>query len=316
MTALGFDLALAALLILAALGAVAGRGLFRAVIFFIVYGVLVALAWARLGAVDVALAEAAIGAGLTGVLLLAAHGRLRREGLEADPGAGGQVFAALGGLGVALALGWAWFALPEPVMTTRAALEADLPRAGVGNPVTAVLLNFRSFDTLLESIVLLAALVALWMLARDEAWGERLGLPQHARPGGVLASFGRVLPPLGLLFGAFLVWSGADFNGGAFQGGTVLAAALLLAMMAGLAAAPRVGERMWQCALVVGPAVFIACGVAGGLLWGGFLVLPSALAKGLILVIETGLTISIAATLALLVIGPPEPASADGESAA
>ncbi len=314
--ALGFDLALAALLILAALGAVAGRGLFRAVILFIVYGVLVALAWARLGAVDVALAEAAIGAGLTGVLLLAAHGRLRREGLEADPGAGGQVFAALGGLGVALALGWAWFALPEPVMATRAALEADLPRAGVGNPVTAVLLNFRSFDTLLESIVLLAALVALWMLARDRAWGERLGLPQHARPGGVLASFGRVLPPLGLLFGAFLVWSGADFNGGAFQGGTVLAAALLLAMMAGLTAAPRIGERLWHGALVAGPAVFIACGVAGALLWGGLLVLPPAHAKGLILAIETGLTLSIAATLALLVIGPPEPAPADGESAA
>ena len=31
----------------------------------------------------------------------------------------------------------------------RAALEA-LPDSGVGNPVTAVLLNFRAFDTLLE----------------------------------------------------------------------------------------------------------------------------------------------------------------------
>jgi len=315
MMALSFDLALAALLIVSALAAVAGRGLFRAVIFFIIYGVLVALAWARLGAVDVALAEAAIGAGLTGVLLLAAHGRLRREGLEADPGAGGQGFAAIGGAGVALALGWAWFALPEPVMTTRAALNSALPDAGVGNPVTAVLLNFRSFDTLLESIVLLAALVALWMLARDGAWRQRLGLPQHARPGGVLASFGRVLPPLGLLFGAFLVWSGADDNGGAFQGGTVLAASLLLAMMAGLYLPPRIGERLWQSALVAGPLVFIACGVLGALIWGGFLVLPPAYAKGVILAIETGLTISIAATLALLVIGPPEQAHNSGGAA-
>lgn len=308
MMGLGFDLALAALLIISALAAVAGRGLFRAVIFFIVYGVLVALAWARLGAVDVALAEAAIGAGLTGVLLLAAHGRLRREGLEDDPGAGGQGFAAVGGAGVALALGWAWFALPAPVIATRAALDGALPDAGVGNPVTAVLLNFRSFDTLLESIVLLAALAAMWMLARDGAWGQRLGLPQHARPGGVLASFGRVLPPLGLLFGAFLVWSGADYNGGAFQGGTVIAAALLLAIMAGLYPAPRIGERVWQVALVVGPAVFIVCGMAGALVWGGFLVIAPSYAKGVILAIETGLTISIAATLALLVIGPPEPA--------
>lgn len=315
MMALSFDLALAALLIVSALAAVAGRGLFRAVIFFIVYGVLVALAWARLGAVDVALAEAAIGAGLTGVLLLAAHGRLRREGLEDDPGAGGRALAAIGGAGVALALGWAWFALPAPVTATRAALDSALPDAGVGNPVTAVLLNFRSFDTLLESIVLLAALVAMWMLARDGAWGERLGLPQHARPGGVLASFGRVLPPLGLLFGAFLVWSGADDNGGAFQGGTVIAAALLLAMMAGLYPAPKVGERLWQGALVVGPLVFIACGALGALVWGGFLVLPPDYAKGVILAIETGLTISIAATLALLVNGPPEQVRNSGSAA-
>ncbi|MGY6552519.1 MAG: hydrogenase subunit MbhD domain-containing protein [Erythrobacter sp.] len=306
--ALGFDLALYGLLLLAALAAVAGADLFRAVIFFIVYGVMVAIVWARVDAVDVALAEAAIGAGLTGVLLLAAHGRLRREGLDADPGASGQILAALAGGGVALALGWAWFALPEPVMTTRASLDAALPQAGVGNPVTAVLLNFRAWDTLLESIVLLAALAGLWMLARDDGWGERLGLPQHARPGGVLASFGRALPPLGLLFGAFLVWSGADYNGGAFQGGTVLAAALLLAMMAGLYPAPRIGARVWSAALVAGPAVFIACGVAGAVLWGGFLTLPPASAKLVILVIETGLTISIAATLALLVIGPPQEA--------
>ncbi|MGA7982284.1 MAG: DUF4040 domain-containing protein [Chromatiaceae bacterium] len=42
----------------------------RAVILFVVFGLLLALVWARLGAVDVALAEAAIGAGLSGALLL------------------------------------------------------------------------------------------------------------------------------------------------------------------------------------------------------------------------------------------------------
>lgn len=46
------------------------RDLFRAVVFFIAFGLLMALAWVRLHAPDVALAEAAIGAGLTGVLLL------------------------------------------------------------------------------------------------------------------------------------------------------------------------------------------------------------------------------------------------------
>lgn len=51
--------------------------LFRSIVFFICFGLLVTLVWVRLGAVDVAIAEAAIGAGLTGALLLAAWGRLR-----------------------------------------------------------------------------------------------------------------------------------------------------------------------------------------------------------------------------------------------
>jgi uncharacterized MnhB-related membrane protein len=74
---LALDAALCALILGVALAVVAGRGVFRAVVFFIVYGLLAAVAWVRLDAVNVALAEAAIGAGLTGVLLLAAHGRLR-----------------------------------------------------------------------------------------------------------------------------------------------------------------------------------------------------------------------------------------------
>jgi energy-converting hydrogenase B subunit D len=52
---------------------------FHAVVLFIVFGLLMALAWARLGAPDIALAEAAIGAGLTGALLLDAVGHLRAK---------------------------------------------------------------------------------------------------------------------------------------------------------------------------------------------------------------------------------------------
>ena len=52
--------------------------LFKAVVLFVAFGLLMALAWVRLDAPDVALAEAAIGAGLTGALLLAALGRLKR----------------------------------------------------------------------------------------------------------------------------------------------------------------------------------------------------------------------------------------------
>ncbi len=71
-----FDVLLAASLLWSAVRAISAAELFRAVVMFIVFGLLMALAWARLGAPDVALAEAAIGAGLTGALLLDAVGHL------------------------------------------------------------------------------------------------------------------------------------------------------------------------------------------------------------------------------------------------
>lgn len=57
-------------LLLTAVGVLWSRDLFRAVVVFIAFGLLMALAWVRLQAPDIALAEVAIGAGLTGVLLL------------------------------------------------------------------------------------------------------------------------------------------------------------------------------------------------------------------------------------------------------
>lgn len=80
MTGLAFDLMLVAAMLWSALRALTVRDLFRAVVLFIVFGLLMALAWARLGAPDVALAEAAIGAGLSGALMLDTFGHERSAG--------------------------------------------------------------------------------------------------------------------------------------------------------------------------------------------------------------------------------------------
>ncbi|MGF1548168.1 MAG: Na(+)/H(+) antiporter subunit B [Thiotrichales bacterium] len=83
-----FDGLLALALIVTAWRSLAASDLFRAAVLFIVFGLLMALAWARLDAPDIALAEAAIGAGLTGALLLDAVGHLRarrrRRGVNSD----------------------------------------------------------------------------------------------------------------------------------------------------------------------------------------------------------------------------------------
>lgn len=79
MAAFVFDLLLVAALLLSAWRALVAPAIDRAVVLFIVFGLLMTLAWARLSAPDIALAEAAIGAGLTGALLLDALGALGRR---------------------------------------------------------------------------------------------------------------------------------------------------------------------------------------------------------------------------------------------
>jgi len=81
---LAFDLMLATGLLVSGWRALATPRIDQAIVLFIVFGLLMTLAWARLSAPDIALAEAAIGAGLTGALLLDAWGALKRRSDEQD----------------------------------------------------------------------------------------------------------------------------------------------------------------------------------------------------------------------------------------
>lgn len=74
-----FDLLLAVALLWSGGRSLSVDRLDRAIVLFIAFGLLMALAWARLAAPDIGLAEAAIGAGLTGALLLDAYGALKRR---------------------------------------------------------------------------------------------------------------------------------------------------------------------------------------------------------------------------------------------
>jgi uncharacterized MnhB-related membrane protein len=83
-----FDVVLAAGLVAAAWGALFSHLMIRAVVLFLAFGVLMVIAWVRLNAPDLGLAEAAIGMGVTGILLLDALARLvaaeeRRSGDDA-----------------------------------------------------------------------------------------------------------------------------------------------------------------------------------------------------------------------------------------
>ena len=303
--ALAVDFGLALLVLAVAGWTITVRDTFAAVIGFVAYGLLLALIWVRLAAPDVALTEAAIGSGLTGLLLLGAAARLRAiETPATAPGAALRLVA--GGLCVLVAVGLAALVLllPDPAPTLAPAAVAHLPATGLGNPVTGVLIAYRAIDTLLEAVVLLPALIGVWSLATDRCWG---GAPilRYPRQDGALTLLAQVLPPFGIILGIYLCWNGADEPGGAFQGGAVLAAMWALILLAGLADAPPVSRRWLRVLLVAGSAVFLAVGLAGIWIAEAFLAYPAGYAKPLILIIEVVLTLSVAVALGLLIAGPP-----------
>ena len=132
------------------------------------------------------------------------------------------------------------------------------------------------------------------------------GPQRPARADDALVFLARLLPPVGIVIGVYLLWVGKDEPGGAFQGGALLAAMWLLAMMAGLAEAPPTSRRWLRLVLVSGPVVFLAIGLAGVALAGAFLAYPKTYATALIIVIEVVLTLSIAGVMGLLVARPPD----------
>jgi multisubunit Na+/H+ antiporter MnhB subunit len=306
---LAFDIGLAAVVLAVAAWTLRARETTAAVIGFVTYGLLLTFVWVRLAAVDVALTEAAIGSGLTGVLLLTAAARLRpTEALarREQPGAVLRVVAGFLCVSVFAGLAGIVLSLPEPGPTLAPQASANLGATGLGNAVTAVLLSFRAIDTLLETVVLLLALLGVWSLAPDRAWGGRPGPQRNVQRDGVLVFLAQLLPPVGIVVAVHLFWVGADAPGGKFQGATILAAMWLLVMMAGLTDAPPISRAWLRIGLVAGPLVFIAIGLAGAVTAGAFLAYPDGYAKPLIIVIELALMPTLALILALLLVGAPQ----------
>jgi len=203
----------------------------------------------------------------------------------------GVILSALA-LGAALAS--AILDLPMPGRELPGAVVANLADSGVAHPVTAVLLNFRGYDTLLEVAVLLLALLGIWAASP----GQGGAVASAVYPAGpVLQTLARLAVPLMILTAGYLLWAGAHRPGGAFQAGAVLAAAAVLLHLAGLLPAWASPGFLLRLGLVGGLLAFLA--VAAAVLGQGALLrYPADHAGALILLIEAGLTISLGLILA------------------
>ena len=276
-----FALFLLTLLVITAVAVIQTENLFVAVMLTSIFSLLMAANFFILDAADVALTEAAVGAGITTVIFLSA---LALTGEQEKPRPGGRTIA-LGTVGVlAVLIIYATFDKPRlgdpdaPVHQHVAPwyLEKTPEYIDIPNVVTAILGSFRGYDTLGEVFVVFAACIGVLFIlsvrpARpvEQRSEESSGLRHHLIPQVV----GRLLVPFIVLFGLYVQFHGEYGPGGGFQAGAIIATGVILyALLEGEAEALRAVPRSVLLGMVVGGALLYgAVGVTCMLMGGAFL---------------------------------------------
>lgn len=354
---LDFALAAAALFTMAiALGAVPPRrgtpsAQMTQVMGFLLLGVIATLIWLRLGSVDVALAEAGLGGGLLGAVLVCCAVGARKHTPNPEPNVSPQAnadaqvgeetqasadappsgkapsrqktrprtalwrsaLAWICGAVLVVVLAAVWLRVDQRLPTWSAPVQQQLPETGVEHGVTAVLLAFRAYDTLLESAVLMLAGLAVLALdpsrKHHRARRRTTSLPDNAASPRISSVWwaGRLIAPVLLLVALWLLFAGSSDSGGAFQSGAVLTAMLILLHATGT---PLGKLTRWLPGLMVtGVAAFLLAALLGPLSSAAWFSLQPEWSFAVILTVEVLLTVGIAAALytIFLQLGLPSP---------
>jgi len=311
-----FGIFLLTLLLITAVAIVRSRNLFTCVMLSGIFSLLMAANFFILDAADVALTEAAVGAGISSVLLLSALALTPPQERTDNPNR--------------------WFAVVITTLTTLVVVYATFEKPRLGDPeapvhqhvapwylektpelidiptvVTAVLGSFRAFDTLGEVIVVLTAGIGvLFLLGLPGAVGDRK--PEDLATGRSYLSHhlipqvvGRLIIPFILLFALYVQFHGEYSPGGGFQAGAIFAAGLILyALIEGEREALAViSPRLLMWMMAGGALIYGSVGILTMLLGGNFLeygVLSSDPVKGQqwgIIAIELGVGISVAGVM-------------------
>lgn len=202
------------------------------------------------------------------------------------------VFIALIFVGLTLAI----VALPPAASGLLEEVNAGLARTGSRSSVTATLLDFRGYDTLLELAVLLLAVTAIRALGRGD-------LPRTRPVDEVLTQFSRMLLPFMILVAGYLLMAGLGAAGGAFQAGAILAAAGVLLVLAGRPIPLPVNGLFARLGLVLGLAVFVIVGLACMQTGSAFLDYPELGGTYVLLLVEIGVLVAVALSLLEMFMG-------------
>jgi multicomponent Na+:H+ antiporter subunit B len=131
---------------------------------------------------------------------------------------------------------------------------------GASNIVTSVVVTYRGLDTLGEVTILFAAsaVVALLMKLNGEKSGARKDGSELLKTGAEL------LTPLMILFGIYVFFNGHLTPGGGFQGGAIIASAVVLFVLAN--PNEKVSHSLFSVIESISGVTYVALGAIGALL--------------------------------------------------
>lgn len=180
------DIILLLFIVVCAVAAIFMKDLLSSVMVLGAFSFLMAVEWTVLNAVDVAFTEAAVGAGITSVLMIASISRTGRYEDDYDQYNSKKtvqrkslrsriipifVVVITGAVLVYGTIDMPDFEDPNAPINKHVAplyIERSKPDTGSDNMVTSILANYRGYDTLGETTVIFAAGMCLIMLLRRE----------------------------------------------------------------------------------------------------------------------------------------------------
>ncbi|MBA1272454.1 monovalent cation/H+ antiporter subunit A [Stutzerimonas azotifigens] len=225
-------------------------------------GLMVALAFARFSAPDLALTQLSVEVVTIILLMLALYFMPARTPVETSSLRGFRDLVLAGASGTMVGL-LAYAVMTRPYDSIASFfLENSVSGGGGTNVVNVILVDFRGFDTLGEIAVLAIAAVGIYAMLRG------LGLPHPERDYGgrpwssdrhpmILSTLSRALLPMALLISVFIFLRGHNLPGGGFIAGLVTAVALILQYLSNGVAWTQERQPLSYHA-IAGAGVFIA----------------------------------------------------------
>ena len=277
------NIVLLTLLVVVAIAIIRMKDLFAVVMLAGIYGLMSASFFVAMDAVDVAFTEAAVGAGISTLLMLVV---ITMTGSKEKPTRHKPLPALLavmltGGLLIYGTLDMPYFgSVDAPIHnhTSPRYINDSMQEVGIPNVVTSVLASYRAFDTFGEVVVIFTAgigVLTLLSVVRSKDNDDEIESindsmhQQHL----VIRIVAKMLIPFIFLFALYVQFHGDFGPGGGFQAGVIFASAIILyAMLFGLRTAHKViNQTFVQLIAALGVLLYGSVGIVSLMNGGNFL---------------------------------------------